>query len=76
MDELSACPFCGAKVAFVGSVAEILCTYSDDPDYDWNDSHYAVVCDCTKGGCGSMTGCDHDTPEEAAAAWNRRPENG
>lgn len=72
MDKLEACPFCGKNVALCDTVAEILFTDSDDPDYEWNSSHYAVVCDFIKGGCGSMTGCNNETPEAAAAAWNRR----
>ena len=72
MDKLEACPFCGADVAQIGTVAEILDTEPNDPNYEWNLIHYAVVCDFRIGGCGSMTGCNNDTPEAAAAAWNRR----
>lgn len=72
MGELKPCPFCGAKVAAADSVAGILLTDSDDPNFEWNDSHYAVVCDFNRGGCGSMTGCGHETIEDAAEAWNRR----
>lgn len=72
MDKLETCPFCGADVALCATVAEILCTDSYEPDYEWNEKHFAVVCDFTKGGCGSMTWCNNETPEAAAAAWNRR----
>lgn len=70
--ELKSCPFCGKAVAKVRTVAEIELTESDDPNFEWEDSHYSVVCNYNCGGCGAMIGQFYDTPEAAAEAWNRR----
>ena len=68
---LRKCPFCGAKVAYFGTVADIELMDDDYPDYEWAKDHYAVVCNYNEGGCGATTR-GYATAEEAIEAWNRR----
>ena len=74
MNELKSCPFCGKDVADVALVGEHEYADQDEgaPDYSFFWTHYDVVCDYSKGGCGASTGKQYKTPEEAAEAWNRR----
>jgi hypothetical protein len=69
--DLLPCPFCGKPdTAEIITVAE--CDCIDNPT-EWDKTHYGVVCDKSiKGGCGSSTGWNYGTPEEAAKAWNTR----
>ena len=68
---LKHCPFCGKSVAEVCTVAEL----DGDEENEWSNTHYIVVCDHDEGGCGSCGTCTNETPEQAAEAWNRRPNN-
>ena len=68
---LRKCPFCGAKVAYFGTVADIELMDDDYPDYELAKDHYAVVCNYNEGGCGATTR-GYATAEEAIEAWNRR----
>lgn len=70
--KLRNCPFCGKSVAKVGLIAEHEMLDEGSLEYGFASTHYDVVCDYNAGGCGASTGKDYKTPEEAAAAWNRR----
>ena len=75
--KLKPCPFCGCEDApEILTLAEINCRDLDEPEYEREDAVYAVACNVTNGGCGCSTGQMPDTPEEAAALWNRRDGNG
>lgn len=57
---LKPCPFCGGKASLFSV---------EQPD---GSTTYEVDCenaDCEVSACTAM----HDTPEEAAAVWNKRP---
>lgn len=68
--DLLPCPFCGkTDTAKITTVAE--CECMDNPT-EWDKTHYGAVCSFVVGGCGASTGWDHESPEEAAKAWNTR----
>ena len=67
--ELSECPFCGKKVAHLGTVGE---HEMEEDESSEAYSHYDVVCDFNAGGCGASTGKQYTSMEDAAEAWNRR----
>lgn len=58
--DLKPCPFCGGKASLFSV---------EQPD---GSTTYEV--DCENAGC-EVSACTamHDTPEEAAAVWNKRP---
>ena len=72
MAELKPCPFCGKNVPNVGTIADHEFTCEDDMSYEYDSTHFDVVCAATAGGCGASTGKRYETPEEAIEAWNRR----
>lgn len=75
MNNIIPCPFCGNKIApKVMSIANIEGTV----DNEWNESHYAVICDWNDDvtpGCGASTGYHNESPEKAIETWNRRAES-
>lgn len=75
-DELKMCPFCGRSVAHVGTIAEHEFLDRDDNCYKYCSTHYEVVCDFHRGGCGASTGGSLSTPKQAIEAWNKRTEIG
>lgn len=70
--KLEPCPFCGMDVADLDTVAEHEYADEGSPEFEFASTHFDVVCDKRRGGCGSSTGKMYKTPEEAAEAWNRR----
>lgn len=59
--DIKPCPFCGK---------------SDCVEFNWEESddsypQVQVICDATKGGCGSSSGFK-DTEEEVLELWNKR----
>lgn len=75
MAELKACPFCGGKKLFVGTIAECEMQTESHPDYENNSQLFTVVCDYMYGGCGASTGGNARTEYDAIRAWNRRAYN-
>lgn len=79
MIQLEACPYCGKSVAAFSTAqdCEICANFEDCPEcFDAGGSDcciHFVVCDAQKGGCGASTGW-YISAEEAAKAWNRRPD--
>ena len=70
--ELDACPFCGKETSLRFSNCQEMRACEDFRQC--KDGHYlSVVCSLARGGCGASSGF-FPTAEEAAAAWNRRPE--
>lgn len=70
--ELSACPFCGKETSLCFANCQEMRACEDFRQCE--DGHYlSVVCSFQRGGCGASSGF-FPTAEEAAAAWNRRPE--
>lgn len=74
MIELRDCPFCGSWTApEISLVSDAEGMDEGDPNFHWASTHYQVVCNYLNGGCGaSTTAAENDTPEKAAACWNRR----
>lgn len=60
--DLLPCPFCG-------KLETLIMMYVPSEKHELV---YHVVCDAINGGCGASTGWYHETPEEAAKAWNTR----
>lgn len=75
MMELKPCPFCGLSVAHCGTIEAHEYADSDSSNYNYDSTHYDVVCSFNAGGCGASTGKQYATPEAAAEAWNRRINN-
>ena len=75
MSELKPCPFCGgANAEVIDEIEEYLEKWGDEFDesgLDVGRPSKAVVCPCTKGGCGAIGGW-RETEAEAIEAWNRR----
>ena len=72
MNELKKCPFCGENVAGCYTLAEVLLTDYDSGNYDYDSTHYTVICDYSNGGCGASIGQYYESEEEATEAWNKR----
>lgn len=79
---LKPCPFCGKDTAEItnahdleecGNWEEDVCPCVAMASADYCGA-YIVVCAMTKGGCGASA-CYCSSPEQAAAAWNRRMNN-
>lgn len=70
-DEPVACPFCGNRHIWVGTVADCDGIEDTDSTYVRSAKEYLAVCDYTEGGCGAAGPC-RATPEEAVEDWNRR----
>lgn len=69
--KLLPCPWCGKRVADVGTIASHEYMDEDTPGYYWSSTHFDVVCDFNSGGCGGHTG-PYNSAAEAVAAWNSR----
>ena len=74
MNELKKCPFCGKNIAECCTVAEVNLTDYDSDDYDFDSTHYTVVCSYNDGGCGASVGSWYESEEDAVEAWNDRAE--
>ncbi len=64
-NQIKACPFCGATHTInsvFGSDVELV-------EELWD--YYFIVCDASKGGCGSVGGAGEDL-NKAIKKWNRR----
>ena len=80
---LKECPHCGANAGTVVQSLEVADIYAEGimdeaqeycPNFDIEDyKYYYIICNCEKGGCGSLSPWGY-TPLEAAQKWNRRPE--
>lgn len=69
---LKPCPFCGSEAApEIFTLAEIACLDEDEAT-EFELSHFSVVCNYSRGGCGASTGGICETEEEAAERWNQR----
>ena len=72
MNEFKKCPFCGKNVAECCTIAECIFTDCDSEDYDFDSTHYTVICKYNNGGCGESIGKYYESEEEAIDAWNSR----
>jgi Lar family restriction alleviation protein len=74
MNNLKPCPFCGGEavkvIAALDEERGAECWLEDLPSYGGKSSNYYVVCLKCQGNSGYRR-----TPQEAIAAWNRRPDN-
>lgn len=74
--KLKPCPFCGRETTpEICTLAEIAC-HDEDEATEFEQTHFAVACNYSRGGCGASTGGICEMEEEAAEAWNRRAGNG